>query len=92
MHFLSNESDCNVILNKQEDIANGIVKGVFEHFGIKEELKTNKYSYDDTVEKMIVKGITTIENMQYWERCLDGREELDKDNVRALFNRMLDKI
>ena len=54
--------------------------------------KMNKYSYDNTVDKLISLGITSVENMQYWEKCLAGTEPLDKDNVRTIFNRLIEKI
>lgn len=50
-------------------------------------LKTNKYSYDDTVNNMILDGITTVDNMQYWEKVLDGREKVDLKNLRTILNR-----
>ncbi len=53
--------------------------------------KMNKYSYDNTVDKLISLGITSIENMAYWEKCLDGREELNKDNVRTIFDRLIER-
>ena len=102
MAFLSNQNDCNLLTTKQNEFAEGIVKGVCEHLGItyKKSIVTsapaqvskNKYSYDDTVEQMIIKGITDISNMQYWEKVLAGIEPLDKNNVRVIFNRMLEKI
>lgn len=52
----------------------------------------NKYSYDNTVEHLIRLGITDKVNMQYWEKCLDGREKLNKDNVRTIFDRLISKI
>ena len=30
--------------------------------------------------------------MQYWEKVLAGTEPIDKENVRTIFNRLLDKI
>ncbi len=53
--------------------------------------KMNKYSYDNTVDKLITLGITDIANMQYWEKCLDGREKLNKDNVRTIFDRLIER-
>lgn len=58
----------------------------------KEGVKMNKYSYDNTVDKLISLGITSIENMAYWEKCLDGREELNKENVRTIFERLIERI
>lgn len=58
----------------------------------KSMLQTNKYSYDNTVEHLIRLGITTTENMAYWEKVLDGREPLNKDNVRAIFDRLIAKV
>lgn len=52
----------------------------------------NKYSYDDTVNNMILDGITTAENMAYWEKVLDGREPLNKDYVRAVLDRYSEKM
>ena len=47
----------------------------------------NKYSYDDTVNNMIADGVTTVDNMQYWEKVLDGREKVDLKNLRTILNR-----
>ena len=58
----------------------------------KVEKMANKYSYDNTVEHLIRLGITDVENRAYWEKALDGREALDKDNVRALFDRLIAKV
>ena len=58
----------------------------------KSMLQTNKYSYDNTVEHLIRLGVTTTENMAYWEKALDGREPLNKDNVRAIFDRLIAKV
>lgn len=52
----------------------------------------NKYSYDNTVEHLIRLGITSIDNMEYWEKCLSGTEELNKDNVRAIFDRLISEV
>jgi N-acetylmuramoyl-L-alanine amidase CwlA len=58
----------------------------------KEALKVNQYSYDNTVENMILDGITTAENMGAWEKMLDGREPLNKDYVRAVLDRYHEKV
>lgn len=47
----------------------------------------NKYSYDNTVNNLVVDGIITIENMAYWEKVLDGRELPNKDYIRELLER-----
>ena len=47
----------------------------------------NTYSYDNTVEALINDGIIDITDMQNWEKMLDGREKLNADLVRTLFNR-----
>lgn len=64
---------------------------VFFLFERMDDMK-NKYSYDNTVDKLIGLGITDIANMQYWEKVLAGYEPLDKDNVRTIFDRLIDKI
>jgi N-acetyl-anhydromuramyl-L-alanine amidase AmpD len=58
----------------------------------KSMLQTNKYSYDNTVDNLIRLGVTTTENMAYWEKVLDGREPLNKDNVRTIFDRLIAKV
>ena len=52
----------------------------------------NKYSYDDTVDNMIKDGVTTTENMAYWEKVLDGREKVDPNSLRTILNRYHEKI
>ncbi len=52
----------------------------------------NRYSYDNTVELMILDGVTDTANMQNWERMLDGREPINKDYVRTIFDRYHDKL
>ena len=47
----------------------------------------NRYSYDNTVEHMIIDGVTDTANMAIWERMLDGRDPLNKDYVRTIFDR-----
>ena len=47
----------------------------------------NKYSYDNTVEMLIKDGIITTDNMQNWEKMLDGREPLNPDYVRTILER-----
>lgn len=59
----------------------------------KEEIPMkNRYSYDNTVEHMILDGVTDTANMQNWERMLDGREPINKDYVRTIFDRYHDKL
>ena len=53
----------------------------------------NKYSYDDTVKQHdSLDGITTPENMAYWEKVLDGREKVDPNSLRTILNRYHEKI
>ena len=63
---------------------------VYYLFERKEQM-ANKYSYDNTVEHLIRLGITDKENMQYWEKTLAGKEPLNKDNVRAIFDRLIER-
>lgn len=58
--------------------------------GIKRNV-ANKFSYDDTVNNMILDGVTTVDNMQYWEKVLDGREKIDLNNLRTILNRYHEK-
>lgn len=81
--FVSNKEDCA----KYDPYK--IALGIAGVFGYKEYVR---YSYDDTVNNMILDGITTVENMAYWEKALDGREPLNKDYVRAVLDRYHDKL
>lgn len=54
--------------------------------------KTLNHSYDNTVNNMIVDGVTTEENMQYWELVLSGKEPVNLEYLRAILNRYHDKI
>ena len=67
-------------------------KHINAYFCFERTKNMNKYSYDNTVNNLIELGITDIKNMQYWEKVLDGREPIDKDNVRAIFDRLIAKI
>lgn len=58
----------------------------------KERLTMEKYSYDTTVDNMIRDGITTVENMVYWEKVLGGREPVNLQYVRALLDRYHEKV
>ena len=58
----------------------------------KERLTMKKYSYDTTVDNMIRDGITTVENMAYWEKVLGGREPVNLQYVRALLDRYHEKV
>lgn len=80
------EKDGKIYVNINEAKKHIAVYYCFERMA-----KMNKYSYDDTVNSLIELGITSIENMQYWEKCLDGREELNKDNVRTIFDRLIER-
>lgn len=81
--FVSNKEDCA----KYDPYK--IALGIAEVFGYKEDVR---YSYDETVNNMILDGITTPENMQYWEKALDGREPLNKEYVRAVLDRYHQKL
>jgi N-acetylmuramoyl-L-alanine amidase CwlA len=67
------------------------VNNIIEWENFKKMLMANKYSYDDTVNNMILDGITTVDNMQYWEKVLDGREKIDLNNLRTILNRYHEK-
>lgn len=84
--FVSNRDDCSKYNPKK------IASAIAGCFGYAEKESKNKYSYDDTVEHMIVDGVTTVDNMVYWEKVLDGREPLNKDYVRAALDRYHDKL
>ena len=72
--------------------AHKIAVGIAEVFGYKEQTKPNQYSYDDTVEHLIADGITTTENMAYWEKVLDGREAVNLDYIRAILDKYHKKV
>jgi len=51
----------------------------------------NLYSSDDTVEKLVRMGITDKANVSYWENALSGKEPINKDYIRTMFERLMDK-
>lgn len=51
----------------------------------------NIYSEDDTVEKLVSLGITDKANASYWENALSGKEPINKDYVRTMFERLMAK-
>lgn len=57
----------------------------------KERLTMKRYSYDATVDNMIKDGITTVDNMAYWEKVLGGREPVNLQYVRVLLDRYHEK-
>lgn len=81
--FVSNKEDC------AKYDPHKIALGIAEVFGYREAAR---YSYDDTVNNMILDGVTTLENMVYWEKALSGREELQPEYVRAIFDRYHKKV
>lgn len=66
-----------------------IAAEVNKRLGVK---ATNKYSYDDTVNAMIEDGVTDKANMAAWEKMLDGREKLNAEYVRTIFDRYHEKV
>ena len=87
--FISNKTDADKLLNKKQDFARAIATEICNHYGktlkppTSQNTAQNKYSYDDTVDNMIKDGITTTENMAYWEKVLDGREKVDLNNLEV---------
>lgn len=63
---------------------------LWENF--KELISMKKLSYDTTVDNMIKDGITTAENMAYWEKVLDGREPVNLQYLRAVLDRYHEKM
>ena len=55
-------------------------------------LLVEKLSYDKTVDNMIRDGITTKENMVYWEKVLSGREAVNLVYLRSILDRYHDKL
>ncbi|MBE7020463.1 MAG: hypothetical protein E7411_03395 [Ruminococcaceae bacterium] len=82
------EKDSKVYVRKEEAKRHIAVYYLFER---KDKMK-NKYSYDNTVNALIELGITTPDNMKYWERALRGEVALKPDYVRSLLDRLIKKI
>lgn len=61
-------------------------------YGRPKYMAQNEYSYDNTVNNMILDGVTTPENMVYWEKALDGREPIKPEFVRAILDRYHNKL
>lgn len=87
--FIDTEADSLILRNCHDEIAEAIFKGICEHLGIIK--KPNQYSYDDTIEQMILDRVTTVENMQYWEQHLGDGSDYSK-NVRVIIERYQQKV
>ena len=74
------------------DFKNSCGVGYFSNAYIEIIQSEVKHSYDNTVNNLIVDGITTIENMQYWERVFAGETPVNLDYLRTLFDRYHKKI
>ena len=74
------------------DFKNTCGVGYFSNDYIELVQSETKHSYDNTVNNLIVDGITTIENMQYWERVLAGKEPVNRDFLRTLLDRYHKKV
>lgn len=83
--FLSNEADSLLLRYHHDEFAEAIFKGICEHSGIT-AAKVQRYSYDDTVNRMILDTVTGVENMQYWEQHLGDGSDYSK-NVRTIIER-----
>lgn len=84
--FVSNKDDCKKY-NPQK-----IASAIAGCFGYAEKESKNKYSYDDTVEHMILDGVTTPENMAYWEKVLAGKETANPGYLREILNKYNAKV
>lgn len=78
--FISNEQNSLLLRYRHDDFAQAIFDAYCKCEGIQ---KPERHSYDDTVNQMILDGVTSIENMQYWERTL---AEVPKE-VRTIIER-----
>ena len=96
--FISNFEDATKLKDGNADFARAIATTVAEHYGVAlavgKEVSpvSNKYSYDDTVDNMVADGITTTENMAYWEKMLDGREAVNPEFLRVVLDKYHKKL
>lgn len=88
--FITNPSDAAKLRANKREFAAAISEAVCAHYGVLP--MQNEYSYDDTVNNMILDGITTPENMEYWEKALDGREPVNREFVRIILDRYHEKL
>ena len=82
------EKNSKIYVKKEEAKKHISVFYLFERM----DKMINKYSYDNTVNALVELGITSMDNMVYWEKALRGEIPLDKDNVRALLDRLIKKV
>lgn len=91
--FISNEKDNNILQTKQDDFALAIANGILSYLGeSKVTQQKNEYSYDNTVNNMVLDGVilkddNLWQNIANWERMLNGFTPLNKDYVRTIFDR-----
>lgn len=74
------------------NFTNGVGVAYFSSDYIEIQRAEVKHSYDPTVNNLVTDGITTAENVVYWERVLSGAEAPKPEFVRALFDRYHAKL
>ena len=88
--FIDNASDVELLKNRQPSFATAIAQAICEQVGVN-YMQQNEYSYDNTVNNMVKDGVTTLENMAYWEKVLNEGEPVNPAYLRALLNRYHEK-
>ncbi len=81
--FISNPEEAEKLSQRTGDFARAIADGAAEYLGA---VRTNRFSYDDTVDAMVRHGVTDTQNMEYWERGLAGGD-LSPEYVRTILDR-----
>lgn len=86
--FISNPQEEQIMktFDYQDQASTAIVEGIKMYTGIPLQA-VNQYSYDDTVNNMVIDGITSPDNMGYWEQVLAGNTPANHDYIRDIFNR-----
>lgn len=92
--FITSPSDAELLKNKQDEFAKAIYYGICAQGGFVpvDEGTANRYSYDDTVNNMVIDGVTTTDNMAYWEKVLNDNEPVNPEYLRTLLNRYHNKV
>ncbi len=91
--FISNPQEEQIMktYDYQDQVSTAIVEGIKLYAGIPLEM-TNQYSYDDTVNNMVIDGVTTTDNMAYWEQVLAGNTSARADYIRSILKRYQDLL
>jgi N-acetylmuramoyl-L-alanine amidase len=88
--FISNAEDAKKLKEKPGEFAKAIADAICHYYGVNKP--DNALSCDKTVDNMMKDGVTTPENMAYWEKVLNNKEPVNLKNLRIILDRYHEKL